>query len=174
MLESSLHLPIMYPMSSNSTYPCVHFSFFHLHLTLGASSIHTKLSYISFHTSSTVHHSLPSLILTFTFPSSIHLHFPYPYALSIHFPTYIHNPSIHLILTCYPSPSPCHVHPFSIHTRMLPSFFHMSLILVIPSILSTSYPFHLGYPSISLPHLSYPPSHIPYSFHFHAHSRDPY
>ena len=49
----------------------------------------------------------PSLILTFPFLSSIHMHLPYPF--HINYPTYSHNSPICLILTSL-SYNPFHVH----------------------------------------------------------------
>ena len=254
MLESSLHFPIMYSLSFISTYPSIHFPFFHLHSILGASSIHTALPYISsilslssivipifdldfhfpfplhfihikltyipfmfpsYHSLSPFHlwfwlslyfylsissfhilsplsmylYPLPYLILTFTFLSSIHMCFSYPFR--INYPTYFHNSSVYLILTSL-SHSSCHVHVHSFifhpyiflhtstmlpyirswhaipilhsivlvmfissifhpYTYILPSFFHMPLILVILSISSTSYHTFPSYPSYHYP-----------------------
>ena len=142
MLESSLHFPYHLSIFFHFHYLSIHSLFlFHLHSTLGASSIPTTLPYISSILPSTVHHPFPSFILTFTFLSSIHMLFPCPFII-LHI--YFHHPFIYLILTCYPylaSLSPCHVnssifHPYS---YILPSPFHMSLVLVIPSTSSTSY-----------------------------------
>ena len=142
MLESSLHFLIMYPLSSTSTCPSIHFSSSTCTLHWGQAPFITL-----FHTS--IYHS-SSLSL---FDLYIHFCFIHPYS---------HNPSISLILTCYPYltfHTPFHVpfiHSCSLsmsthYSHILPSFFHMTLILVIPSLSSTSYPTLHPYPSSHYP-----------------------
>lgn len=140
---------------------------FYLHSTLGASSIHTTFPSISSILPSTVPYPLPSLILTFTFPSFIHMHFPCPF-LIIHPLSYIFPPSFHL---------------FDLDVLSI-SFIHFPSILLYTSIL-LSYVIDLGYSfhyishissilfiSLSLSHTLPPISSI--SFHFHTHAHDHY
>ena len=177
MLESSLHSPIMYPLSSTSTYPSIHFSSSTCTLHWGQApsipNFHTYLPY--FHLSFIILFHLWSWLSLSFHPSICTFHVPF--SLSIHLPTYFHNHFISLILTYYPylaSLSPYHVHSSIFHpySYILPSPFHISLIFVIPL-----HPLHIP-PFIHTPHiiipLSYPPSHIPYSFPFHTHARDHY
>ena len=151
---------------------------FHLHSTLGASSIRTKLSYKPSMLPSTIHHPFPSLILTIIYLPSIHiLTWHIPCTLSIQYAIYFHNPFIYLILTYYPylaSLSPCHVRPFSIHT---PAYFHPSFICPWSWLSLSFHPLHIAHflhtLHIIIP-FSSPSSHIPYSFHFRTHARDHY
>ncbi len=72
-----------------SSKACINLFLFHLHSTLGASSGHITLTYISSMLPSTVHILLPSLILTILFLPSTHAYFPYPLRI-IHPLSYIH------------------------------------------------------------------------------------
>ena len=156
MLESSLHVPIIHPLPSNSTYPSIHFSTCTLHWGQAPfiPLFHTYLP--SFHLAFIIlFHLWSSLSLSFH-PSTCTFHIPC--TLSIHFPTYIHIPSIYLILTCHPYLAvhhPCHDHPFMLifhpYSYTLPFILHMFLILVIPSISSTSYHTFPSYPSYHYP-----------------------
>ena len=153
MLESSLYSPIMYPLSSTSTYPSIHFSSSTCTLHWGkAPSLPLFLTYLPcFHLPFIILFHLWSWLSRSFHPSICTFHVPF--MLSIHFPTYIHNPSIYLILTCYPYlafHNPRHVHPSSIHT---PTFILLSYVLDLGC------PFHFlhfisytsSIPSISLP-----------------------
>ena len=131
----------MYPLSSTSTYPL---TFSTCTLPWGqAPSI--PLFHISTYCS-----------LSFSiFDHDFHFPFIHPYALSmsIHYPIYIHNSSIYLILTCYPYLAvlyslSCLFHPFSIHT---PICFHPPFICPLSWLF---HPIHFISHTSSIPFIS--------------------